>query len=289
MGGEEVYACVVAGWWWGVGITFSMAGCTCTCTRTAAHSRLHAATSHPPPRPTPHLGERVARGLHEGGVEGAADGHRHRLERALGGGLALHLLQRILVACGVRGGAGARGSGGGGSWVGRLGDIGASHLPTAHTTHTTCHTCMHARMHSPPPHGPSPPPPGPSPDTTRPCGNKKLASWQTASGRAARTAAHTPSRSASPSPTTDSMPCGLPCLAAADMLSARTLTTWGRRRGRGRGGGWAGACGGGSRGKQRNGRESGRGCDTDTPHTPTPAGHAPQRTHTHRHPGWRPP
>ena len=46
-----------------------------------------------------YLCEGVAGGLHEGRVERAADRHRYRLERALGGGLALHLLQRVLVPC----------------------------------------------------------------------------------------------------------------------------------------------------------------------------------------------
>lgn len=64
-------------------------------------------STHPPiPSRLPlslsaHLGQRVARGLHKRGVEGAAHGHRHRLERALGGGQALRLLQRVLVAWAV--------------------------------------------------------------------------------------------------------------------------------------------------------------------------------------------
>lgn len=43
---------------------------------------------------------------------------------------------------------------------------------------------------------------GSSPDTTRPWGNRKLASWQMLPGCAARTAAQMASTSASPSPTT---------------------------------------------------------------------------------------
>lgn len=52
-----------------------------------------------PPSLTARLLQRLTRGLHEGRVEGAGDGQRHRLERALGSRLALHLIQRGLVAC----------------------------------------------------------------------------------------------------------------------------------------------------------------------------------------------
>mgnify|MGYP006973299424 CR=1 FL=1 len=45
-----------------------------------------------------HLCQGIPGGLHERGVEGAADRDRHRLEGAPGGGQALRLLQCVLVA-----------------------------------------------------------------------------------------------------------------------------------------------------------------------------------------------